>query len=101
MYIYLDKNTKSVAVTSDNCKIVSIDDFPVNDLKAQLCSWLETVTEENAECFIFSSTNKEMAGAFRIEPRADGWQFTSTKETSRSSELLTLGEWKSILQTVL
>ena len=101
MEIYFDQINSTVTVISLKSTVLRLKDFPVEDLKNQLRSWLDRVTEERAECFIFQSDNRDMVGAFRIEPRPDGWQFTSPKEKARSRELLLLVEWKSILSNVL
>jgi hypothetical protein len=91
----------SVVVTSNNVKVLHLDDFPTSELRSQLCNWLVAVTEENAKCFIFESTERNQTGSFRIEPRPNGWQFTSIKESTRSNELLSLQEWRNILNNVL
>jgi len=91
----------SVVVTSERNEILNLDDFPVSELKEQLRNWLATVTEINAKCFVFEPPNANESGVFRIEPRPNGWQFTSSKESVRSSEILPLHEWREVLESVL
>jgi len=99
MDIKLEDN--SIVVSSEGVDILRLYDFPVSELKKQLRNWLEFVTDESAECFIFGSPVESEVGIFRIEPRPNGWQFTSVKESNRSGELLSLDEWREVLSNVL
>ena len=99
MEIEADEN--SISVVSKGETILSLCDFPVEELREQLHTWLASVTEESAESFVFQSGNNSQTGIFRIEPRSNGWQFTSVKELKRSNELLSLQEWQRVLNSVL
>lgn len=99
MDIKLEDN--SVVVISESVNVLTLHNFLVFELKDQLRNWLESVTEESAESFIFESSNINEVGLFRIEPRPGGWQFTSIDESERSSELLSLQEWREVLSNVL
>jgi len=98
MNITLDEDQRRLQVESGKKVILDLREYPVRDLKEQLRAWLAIVDDQRAPAFIFTQANSELTGTFRIEPRAAGWQFTSWKELVRSEELLTLGEWRTILQ---
>lgn len=99
MFIKLEN--ESVVVTSQGIEIIRLYNFPVFELKEQLRNWLGSVTEENSTCFIFQSLDEANIGIFRIEPRPNGWQFTSVQEFKRSGELLSLDEWRELLKDVI
>jgi hypothetical protein len=98
MRIDFDEPAGLVRVESNGTVIVELRDFPVAPLKKQLRDWLNDVNEVSAKCFIFASDDLQFHGTFRIEPRPQDWQFTSCREYVRSPELLSLGEWRSLLQ---
>ncbi len=101
MNLVFDHSADTLIVSSRNTELLRLDRYPLLELKAQLKEWLSTVTEENSECFIFNPKTETHVGTFRIEPRENGWQFTSTKEKIRSKELLALSEWKSLISNIL
>jgi hypothetical protein len=98
MKIQLDEQRRSVRVESEGTVVLELEDFPVAELKVQLCAWLRSVDDLSAPVFIFSSDNPKIHGTFRIEPRPERWQFTSWKERARSPELLSLEEWQHVLR---
>lgn len=98
MRIELDEQHQSVSVESGGAVVLDLEGFPVVALKAQLRAWLHLADEMPAPAFIFSSGTPEWHGIFRIEPRAEKWQFTSWKERVRSPELLSLEEWRNVLR---
>ena len=97
MKIVLDELRRHLLVESMGKTVLSLDDFPINELRTQLRDWITTVSDDEPRMFCFESDSKELHGLFRIEPRPVNWQFTSWKERRRSSELLTLAEWRSVL----
>jgi len=97
MKILLDDSSHHLLVESQGHVILSENGFPVEELRGQLREWVATVSEEQPRMFCFQSDSKEFHGLFRIEARPTNWQFTSWKERSRSPELLTLEEWRSVL----
>ena len=98
MKIELDEQGQSLRVESEGAVVLAAEDFPVVALKAQLRAWLQSADETSGPAFVFSSETQQWHGLFRIEPRPGHWQFTSGKERFRSSELLSLEEWRDVLR---
>lgn len=98
MRIELNERSGFLRVESDGALVLEVNDFPVIELKRQLRSWMGSADDSSAPAFIFSSENQHFRGIFRIEPRPHHWQFTSSKERVRSSELLCIEEWRNVLR---
>lgn len=98
MNIELNEQRRSVRVESDGALILGLEEFPVAALKTQLRAWLQSADEMPPAAFVFNSEDPGWHGIFRIEPRPERWQFTSWKERVRSSELLSIEEWRSVLR---
>jgi hypothetical protein len=96
--IELNERRRAVRVESDGCLIFDLKDFPASALKVQLRAWLQSADDASPMSFVFSSENPDWRGAFRIESRLEGWQFTSWKERVRTSELLSLEAWQNVLR---
>ena len=98
MKIELKERSRFLRVESDGALVLEVNDFPVIELKRKLRSWMGCADDVSAPAFVFSSENQHLHGIFRIEPRPQRWQFTSFKEQVRSSELLSLEEWRNVLR---
>jgi hypothetical protein len=98
MNIELNEENGLLRVESEGVVVLESNPFPVAELKHQLRLWMESADDTSAPAFIFSSKNQDWNGIFRIEPRPNRWQFTSCKERTRSSELLSLEEWREVLR---
>lgn len=98
MRIELNEQRRSVRVESRGTVVLDVEDFPVALLKEQLRAWISSADDTTAPAFAFRSENAELDGIFRIEPRPAMWQFTSSREKVRSSELLSLEEWQNVLR---
>jgi hypothetical protein len=98
MKMELNELSRFLRVESDGALVLEVAGFPVAELKGQLRSWMSSTDDTVAPAFIFSSDNQDWWGIFRIEPRPHRWQFTSSRERFRSSELLSLEEWRNVLR---
>ena len=68
-------------------------DFPLGQLASDLRSWASSVTDQTGRAYILRVPDRpDLLGAFRIEPRPVGWQFTSVRELARHPPI-SLEEW--------
>jgi hypothetical protein len=59
-------------------------DFPLSQLANGLRSWAASVTDHAPSTYVLRVADRpDLFGAFRIEPRPVGWQFTSVRELAR------------------
>ncbi len=100
--MFLDEIRNHVAVYGDGKLILESNELPVEELKKQISEWIDTVNDyANYQCFVFSPKDPALIGSFRIEPRPNGWQFTSMWEKRRSEEIITLADWQTIIRGAL
>ena len=63
-------------------------EFPLGQLANGLESWAASVTDQTPNTYILTVPNRpDLLGAFRIEPRPAGWQFTSVRELARHAPI--------------
>ncbi|MCI5208895.1 MAG: hypothetical protein D3910_08890 [Candidatus Electrothrix sp. ATG2] len=102
MDIEFREDTGYMKVSSEGSIIIEYSGIQICELKEQLSEWLSTVDDEACvKSFIYTPECTELLGIFRIEPRPNGWQFTSIKEKRRTKEILSLQEWRATLKDVI
>lgn len=96
-------NDANIEVVIDGEVLVRLDRYPIRDLACALEEWLGRVNDhDNVECFVFRVEDcPELTGTFRIEPRPIDWQFTSMYEEKRHHRLVSLLEYRQILQAFI
>jgi hypothetical protein len=63
-------------------------DFPLSQLANDLKSWAASVTDQTPNTYVLRVPGRpDLLGAFRIEPRQVGWQFTSVRELARHAPI--------------
>lgn len=73
--------------------LLSWDRCPVERLKIELRRWLERTSDANPSTFVYPQDGHgEEIGMLRIEPRPNGWQFTSIEERGRHRPI----DWHSM-----
>jgi|GEM_PF-2602248 len=99
MKVEIDDRNSRVRVESNGRIVIDFQGFPAAELTIQLREWVNIVDDKTATSFIFQSIHPEWFATFRIVPRPELWQFSSWKERFHSPELLSLDEWKYVLQS--
>lgn len=80
-----------LTVAVDGLRLFTLTSFPLSDLARQAALWAVAVDDaDHCTSFIYRDEQDRWLGAFRIEPRPDGWQFTSVFEDRRHSTMLEL-----------
>ena len=80
-----------LTVVVDGLRLFTLTSFPLSDLARQAAVWSVAVDDaDHCTAFIYRDEQDRWLGAFRIEPRPDGWQFTSVFEDRRHSIMLEL-----------
>ncbi len=83
--------TGNLTVTVDGLRLFTLNSFPLSDLARQAAVWSVAVDDaDHCTAFIYRDEQDRWLGAFRIEPRPDGWQFTSVFEDRRHCTMLEL-----------
>ncbi len=81
-----------LTVVVDGLSLFTLTSFPLADLARQAALWSVAVDDaDHCTSFIYRDEQDRWLGAFRIEPRSDGWQFTSVFEDRRHAAMLELG----------
>jgi len=81
----------NLTVAVDGLSLFTLTSFPLSDLARQAAVWSVAVDDaDHCTAFIYRDEQDRWLGAFRIEPRPDGWQFTSVFEDRRHSIMLEL-----------
>jgi hypothetical protein len=74
----------NLTVAVDGLRLFTLNSFPLSDLARQAAVWSVAVDDaDHYTAFIYRDEQDRWLGAFRIEPRPDGWQFTSVFEDRR------------------
>ena len=83
----------TLTLAVDGLNLFTLTSFPLSDLARQAVLWSATVDDsDRCTSFIYRDEQDRWHGAFRIEPRPHGWQFTSMFEDRRHSTMLDLGD---------
>lgn len=92
----------NLTVVVDGLSLFTLTSFPLSDLARQAALWSVAVDDaDHCTAFIYRDEQDRWLGAFRIEPRPDGWQFTSVFEDRRHSTMLELDSIRDAIAAFL